>query len=178
MSSAVEKRYAHALFGLAKEKKALDSVHQDMQTIHSAINQSIELKSCLENPIFPPEVKTKILEKIFKKHLQPLSYNFVLFLQEKGRLYILPKISDAFEQFYLEDQSIIKIKISSTTELTKTQLSSVSHHLKLKFRKEIDTTVEIDPTLVGGIRIQVEDTIYDYSIRTQLQTFKEKLITV
>ena len=72
----------------------------------------------------------------------------------------------------------MSVRIITKTELSKQQLSNISQHLKLKFRKEIEPHVFLDEDMIGGIKLQIEDQVLDFSIQSLLDKFKNNLVSV
>ena len=103
-------------------------------------------------------------------------YRFLLLLDEKGRLDELADVCEVFEQLYYERQGIVKVHVTSAVPLSPEQSTAVQDGLRTKFAKEIDLSVEEDPALIGGLRIQAGDQIFDSSIAAQLEMAKTKLM--
>ena len=150
----IAKRYALALFDLAEQKKHVDHVYEDM----AAALESIHV--------------------LAKQKVDPLTAQFLEFLVQKGRLGLLTVIAQEFENLYFEYKEILKVKIISAQELNNDQIKSIASRLKARFNKTIQHDLEIDPRLIGGFKVQVGDTIYDYSIQTQLEKFKNQILSI
>lgn len=149
----IAKRYALALFDLAEQKKHVDRVYEDM---------TVALES---------------VHVLAKHKVDPLTAQFLQFLAQKGRLGLLTVIAREFESLYFEYKEILKVKIVSARELNNDQIKSIAVRLKARFHMDIQHDLEIDPRLIGGFKIQVGDTIYDYSIQSQLEKFKNQILS-
>jgi len=176
MSQVIAKRYAQALYELSEESKKVEAVFKDVINLKECIAHSEELRRFLNNPTLPSDLKRKIFNDLFKSRISPLTFSFLNFLESKSRTSILPDVCITFEKIYFKQKNILPIKITSRIKLNKNQVSSISHHLKLKMRKEIDANLIVDEEMLGGIKIQMEDIVHDYSIRAQLKKFRESLI--
>ena len=166
-------RYALALAGCAQEKKSFDFVYNDLSIIWQGIEDSPEFASFLQDSEIPfPKFKT-VLEALFKNKLNPLTWQFLDFLKRQDRLNILKEICIEFEKLYQTDKEILKVKIISAQTFKIDQLNSIADRLKSRFKKDIEYDVEINPELIGGFKVQVEDSIYDFSIQNQLDKFKQ-----
>jgi F-type H+-transporting ATPase subunit delta len=175
LSHFIIKRYAKALFDLSCEQQNTETVRQDMIGILETMDASVELAQFFDNPIIPAAKRRVILQKIFEGKVDTLMYHFILFLEEKRRLRFLRDIARAFEGIFLEANNIAKVKITTSIGLTQQQREAVSKSLQSKFNKVIDPHLDVDPAVLGGIKIQKGDEIYDYSLRAQLERFKERV---
>jgi len=176
MSYSIAKRYAQALFDLSIKTNESETVSHDLLKIEKLINESDEFATFLHNPVIPLETRQTILDDILKNKVEPLSRRFILFLNVKNRLDLLGDVCQVFEKLYLELNEILRVKITSSTALDDGQVGEISKHLKSRLQKNIEPTVINDPSILGGIKIQDGDTIYDYSLSTQLEQFKKNLI--
>ena len=178
MSYSIAKRYAKALFDLSCETKECEAVSCDLLKIQNLINESEEFVTFLNNPAVPLETRQSILKDILKNKVTPLSQKFILFLNLKNRLNVLGDVCQVFEKLYLELSKVLRIKITSSMPLNNSQVIEISKHLKSRLKKNIEPIVFKDPSMLGGIKIQDGDTIYDYSLSTQLEQFKKNLIKI
>lgn len=171
-------RYAQALFELCRDNEKIDSVHRDLKHIAQVIEGSTGFALFLQNPTIPSPKRQEILEHLFKGRLEPITYRYIFFLEQKNRLPLLKAICQKFEDLYRGWKGIEKVKIFSRVELSSHQLETICHHLRLKFKKHFEPQCTINTFLIGGIKIQIGDWIYDYSFQTQLERFKKGLISV
>ena len=175
MSHLAAKRYAKALFDLANEQNQIDSIYKDIQSLFEIIQSSTDLVRFLKDPLIPLKTQQSILRQIFESKVESLTLRFLIFLAEKDRLNLLKEICESFEEIYFDHKGIVRAKITAFGELSKTQLSDLVHHLKLKLRKEIQPQLIIDRSILGGLKIQIADDIQDFSFLTQLEKIKKQL---
>jgi len=176
MSYSITKRYTQAFFGLSQETKKRDAVYRDLKKINELISKSRDLEDFLSNPTVATQKRKDILTKIFKNKVDDLTYQFINFLEHKKRLNYLKDICSAFEAFYLDAKNILKVRITSSIVLNDHQIQEIQKHLSARLKKDIEPQVDIDSAMLGGIKIQDGNTIYDYSIRTQLEEFRRNLV--
>lgn len=176
MSYSIAKRYAKALFDLSCETKECEAVSRDLLKIQNLINESEEFVNFLNNPVIPLKTRQSILKDILKNKVTTLSQKFILFLNLKNRLNVLGDVCQIFEKLYLELSEVLRVKITSSMTLNNSQVMEISKHLKSRLKKDIEPQVFTDPSILGGIKIQDGDTIYDYSLATQLEQFKKNLM--
>jgi len=176
MTYSITKRYTQALFGLSEDSKKRDVVYRDLKKVKELIGNSNDLEGFLSNPTVTTQQRKNILIQVFKNKVDPLTFKFINFLEHKNRLNFLKDICSAFETTYLESKNILKIQITSSIKLKSIQVKEIQKQLGTRLKKDIEPQVDIDPTILGGIKIQDGDTVYDYSIHTQLQEFRRNLV--
>ena len=174
--SKAAKRYARAFFQLASEQQELDAARNDLLSLRRLCSDSDDFHSFIKNPVLPEEQRTSILHALLDGKAHPTTLRFLRFLASKNRLAELEPICDTFEQFYCEQNNLLKVVITSASVLTPEQTDSIRQRLETRFGKTVETEAELDPTLLGGFKVKVGDTIHDYSIQAQLQRFREQLI--
>lgn len=176
MSTLLSKRYAQAIFDAAIKLDKVETIYEDLTALGNIVRSSEEFKAFITNPALKQAYRDEILVKLFKDRCDSLTTKFLLFLSFKGRLDILSYICLAFEDFYLAHKNIIKIKIISSSPLSTQQVNAISQHLKLRWRKEVQSEVVVRPELIGGIKIQIGDQIHDSSIFHILESFREQIV--
>jgi F-type H+-transporting ATPase subunit delta len=172
----VSMRYATSLLNLAVEKNMMDIMSRDIELILGAMNQSRELAKALKNPVIKPETKISILNEIFKSKLNPETMHFVRFLVKKGRENLLQGIAEKFLELRDERAGIVNVNVRTAFELTDSQTGELKNKIEKMLNKKARLKIEIDPDVVGGFVAQVNDTVYDASVKHQLETLKQQLL--
>ena len=170
------KRYAKALFEIALDTNTLDRVGDDLGSLISIIEGSVDLAHFLQDPLLSIDRKTAIFSTLLKDSLDPLTFRFILFLIEKKRIGLLQECCAAFDELFYQHKGILKVFIVSAKELNPSQLDSINSKLKAKFQKEIESHVSINSSLLGGFKIIVGDHVLDFSLECQLQKIKQNII--
>jgi len=170
------KQYAQAFFEYSDEKGELPRVYKDVLLIEKLIRESEDLNRFLAEPIYTHEQQEAVIKKIFHKQVDAATLHFIIFLISKSRLDLLQDICQAFEKLYYEKKNIAQVLVETTQPLNHQQMKVLSSRLKHKLVKEIETQTMVKPELIGGLRIQVEDMVYDHSFRAQLDKFHQDLL--
>lgn len=171
------KRYAKALFGLTRDQGHLDTVRGDLDSLRGLLEESADFRDFTESPLIPPEQRRDLVRQILGDRAHPQTLHFLLFLDEKERLDLLREICDMFEALYDEFNGIVKVEIISASVLNEAQIAAIEARLQARLDKQIQSTAALDPALLGGFKIRIGDTILDYSIETQLNTLRRRLLT-
>lgn len=174
--STVSKRYARALYDFASEGNAKEAVRTDCAEIQRLLEQSAEFSAFVENPTLQPELADQAIGTIFKDNIHEVSRLFLRFLSSKRRLNQLEAICAVYEEYSCEELGILKVKITAAHDLSAAQCTAISQKLSVQYEKKIETEVVVDPSLIGGFRIQVGDHIRDLSLITKLDQFEQDVI--
>jgi F-type H+-transporting ATPase subunit delta len=175
-AASVAIRYAKALFGLARDREVLDPVYADLRDLERLLRDCPDFARFTADPRIPPAPRAAALDALFRDRAHPLTLRFLSFLDSKDRLGHLPGICRHFAALFHLHRGILEVRITSATPLTPEQVSAIETRLHARFGKQIQSTLHLDPALLGGFKIQVGDTIHDSSIATQLHVLKQNLI--
>lgn|SRR5690554_191595 len=171
------KVYAKSILDLAIEKNKLEEVRKDMHLVYDLCKENREFYLMLKSPIIKGDKKSKILEEIFKNKTDNLSQSFIQLLAKKGRANYLLEITNAFEQAYKNHKNIKEVTITSAIQLSEETIQNI----KTKINQEIkDTIIEIKtkvkPEIIGGIVIELDDKLFDASVRNRLNQIKQNFL--
>ncbi len=176
MISNISKRYARAFFEIAEEEKKLEQYYSELKSFSSIIDENKDLRGFLANPIFEQESKKKVLEQIIGKlSLSPMTINFLKLLIDKKRIDVLSDIETCYRQMMDEALRKLRVNIKTAFPLSADMLKYVTASLEKMTGRQVEVTVETDQNLLGGIVIGVGDTLYDGSIKSQLNNMRNLL---
>ena len=173
----VAKRYAKAIFDLSLETGKLEEVRQDLELIMGT--EHPELKVLLASPIVAGEKKQSIFEAIFAKHIQPLTVSFFKLIFAKGRSVAIDDIIDAFKGMYRENKGIKVVELTTAVEVSdavKTGISEILQKGLLLSGKKIELKTKIDSGIIGGLVVQIDDQLFDASIKHDLQVIRNQFV--
>jgi len=171
----VARRYTKALFELAQEQKILSKIDHDMQLIRKLIEESSDFQDFLSNPLIAEAQKQDILKEIFEKKVEQLTLNFLELLASKRRIAALPAIATQFRDMMLKYQNIVEGELISAVPLDREQSDLINKYLEKMIGKTIRLEQKIQPEIIGGFVVRVQDMVIDSSIRLQLNKLREKL---
>ncbi|MGB2869063.1 MAG: ATP synthase F1 subunit delta [Bacteroidota bacterium] len=173
----VARRYAEALIETAEAEKNVDSISEDMTYLRRVARESREFALFLRSPVIAREKKQTVLSGLFEKTLHPLSIKFLLLLAEKGREGALLQIIEDFFTFRDERLGIVGVNVRAASDLSKEHLGQLEKKFAGFTKKKVRLDVSIDKTLRGGFVARVGDTMYDGSVKRQLELLRERFAT-
>jgi F-type H+-transporting ATPase subunit delta len=175
--SRILHRYATSLLETSLEKNNLEVVTSDIQLLVETLEQSKELNRMLHSPVVRPELKLNILKEIFSKKISKDSMDFVEFVVSKKRESLLNSIGKRFLELRDEHLGIANVFVTSATEFSNEQKNVLQGRLEKILDKKVQLNFETDLSLVGGFIAKVNDTLYDASIKHQLELLKKQFLT-
>ena len=170
----VSYRYAKSLLLLSEEKKILNIISGDGELIYNTIFNSKELRSVLKSPVVKLNIKKSLLNKIFDNKISQEARSFLDFVIEKNREDILLEIFKEFLLMVDKENNVLNTKVVSAVALNDVTKHSISDCFETRTGKSIKVNYSLDPELIGGFIIKIEDTVYDASIKNQLQLLRKK----
>jgi len=170
------KRYAIALFELAQQKNELRSVEEDLRELKIVWNSNKELKNLFTSPKLSLDKKKELIRQIFT-NANPIVINTLLVLIDKKRLGEVGNIINEFMTLSNEAQGVAEAKVYSTRDLTEEERANISTVFAKNVGKQ-SLRIEniVDPSIIGGMRVQIGNRIYDNSLSTKLDRLKRNLI--
>jgi F-type H+-transporting ATPase subunit delta len=173
--SVAATRYAKALLDVLYPARA-EMGREQLIRFADVLSQQADARVVLENPTVSTEKRSELVSKIGDAmSLDTPIRNFLGLLIERNRLELLGEIVSKYESLLDEKLGIVKAKITTALELDSWQWDEVANRLQALTGKKVRMEVSVDPSLIGGLVAQVGSTIYDGSIRQQLQTFRNSL---
>ena len=166
------KEYAKALFLLAVEKNMTDRVSLDLALIRDTIEEHKEYLEYLSCPAIALSERLLAIDKAFGDALWEFSLSFLKLLCENGHI---KELSFCTEEYFLLQtrwQNRLHVQVTSVVALKESQKLLLCEKLERIYRKQLDISYTVDPSLLGGIRIETEDTVIDASVKQQLQKLK------
>jgi F-type H+-transporting ATPase subunit delta len=165
-SSGVAGRYANALFELAKEQKALESVAGDLNRFNEALDAFTDLKRLVKSPVFTAEEQGRALAAILDQlKIDGLTKNFLLLVAKNRRLFATPDM-------IARERGETSASVTAAAKLTEAQVSALKQALKAALGQEVMLEERVDPGLLGGLVVKVGSRMVDTSLRTKLNSLK------
>jgi F-type H+-transporting ATPase subunit delta len=172
----VASRYAMALVEAALEHQNAEQVKGDLAAFVEAFDAAADLRHFLDNPAAAREEKHAVAERLAEKmQLAKAVRNFILLVIDHERTELLHQIQDAFRKDLNERLGIAEAEIISARELTAAERKELIGVLERRTGKKIEAHFSEDQSLLGGAVVRVGSTIYDGSVREQLERMREQL---
>ncbi|MGO8672764.1 MAG: F0F1 ATP synthase subunit delta [Capsulimonadaceae bacterium] len=172
----VAKRYAAALFEVAKRSDILDSVAEDLLTIERILSDSAILRSALTEPLMAEERKERLVGDAFGDRITATTLNFLKLLIRKRRAELLDVTFREFRILSDEHNNIVSATASTAVPLTPDQLTRLTKGLEKLTGKHIILTATVDPGIIAGVVVRIGDRIVDGSVMGRLHRLEQHLL--
>jgi ATP synthase, F1 delta subunit len=171
-------RYAKAYLEVANDRNSLDQAAADMRAIQETVAASKELSSVLENPMTSPVLKKSILDELFKE-LSTATKDLIRVLSENDRLELLDDIAERFVTLLAKHRGQVQVTlIIPSADQREVLEKTVLHLLKDQGYANVLLKVEVNPELIGGFVLKLDDLLYDASVAGKLNALKKNFQTV
>jgi F-type H+-transporting ATPase subunit delta len=174
--SALAQRYAAALADVAFERKEAEEIREDLGDFVQVFSASADLRNLLSNPSVSADAKKSVAGEIAARMATHREVrNFVFVLIDHGRTGIVKEIQQAFETEMNRRLGIVDAVVISAHELSAAEKSRLTQSLEGVTGKKIQAQYQLNPQLIGGATVRIGSTIYDGSVREQLNRLRAQL---
>lgn len=173
LQDRIAQRYAKALYELAEEKGKLEAVLADQRGVEVLFRENKDFRRFLASPIITDEKKRTTVEAIFKGKVDDVTENFYEFLTSRGREEIIPQVAQWFIHHFNELHNVQVVKVVTAAELPEAQKEQIKTKLAQQTGARIELSTTVDPSVIGGMSIQVGDRLMDNTVRSTLSRLKQ-----
>ncbi|MCK4426120.1 MAG: F0F1 ATP synthase subunit delta [Deltaproteobacteria bacterium] len=175
-STVIAKRYAKALFAVAKEEGKLEAYGEALKDIDAFLERSPDVEAALVSPVFPADIKQTVVKEIIKASgVEDALAIFLRLLVERGRIQYLKLIVNCFQEFMDEETGVVRAVVLSAVPLPEDLRDKFSEVLAQVTGKQVTLEIEEDPAIIGGVVAHIGDMVWDGSIKSQLQSIRESI---
>jgi F-type H+-transporting ATPase subunit delta len=172
--ATIARPYAEAAFELARDQQALGAWSETLRFAATIVGDA-RVAAALDNPRLDTGAMESLLLSIGGDRFNGEARNFIRVLVEAERVMLLPQIAAMFETLKNEAEATAKAMIESAFELSPSQVTELQKALEKRFGKKIETTVTVNPDLIGGARVTVGDAVLDGSVQAKLAAMHAQL---
>jgi F-type H+-transporting ATPase subunit delta len=171
------RKYAEALVNVAATQGSVDGVLESLDEIlEKVVRLHPELSSIFGSPTLAQSDRDRLLVRLFGQSVEPLVLNFLRLLNRSHRLDLLPAITRHAHESWDRRQGRKVVLVRSAVPLDESQQARLSSQLRALTASEPVLKLEVDPSLIGGLLVQVGDQVYDCSLRSQLERLRRQLV--
>lgn len=170
--------YARSLAEVAFEQNVEDKVAEDLRMFAEIFYVVPDVRRAFDSPAIPRDDKEKLLDELLAKYpVTPTASNFLRVLLERNRMRSFRNIFDIFLEIVNKHKGIVSARIVTAAPLDRDDVGQIEEKLgKIMGKTVVAAAVETDENLLGGMVVSVGNTIYDGSVKTQLEEVKRRLM--
>lgn len=177
MNGSLPRRYARALIEIGREENLIDRFHEEIASLAGIFRAAPETFEILKNDLFSHTERLSAIGEIADKAgVHPLLKSFLLLLLKKDRFFLFPDIFFEYERYRDEIKGILRIKVVTPKTPDPSLLQHIEKILSERFRKQVISSGEARPEIIGGLILKINHTMYDGSIRRELDHIRENLM--
>ena len=177
MTGSLPRRYARALIGIATEENQVGPFGEGLENLTYCFQQAPEMLAALANDSFETSKRLAVMEEVSKKAgLPELLKRFLLLLIQKNRIGLLPEIAREYRRFHDEILGIVRVAVATPRAPEPLLLKRIEKILSERLKKQVMAQGEAKPEMIGGLILKIDHTIYDGSVRRELERIKETML--
>lgn len=171
------KNYSKALVEMVRDNViSFEDLSKDLATVSEILETSQDLRLTLENPTVSEEVKSQIVEEVFKNEVHPQVVSFLKVLIDKNRFSEFSQIKADYEIKLDDVNKIQAVEITSAVELSEEYRERILQKLSKKLQKNIRPNWKVDENIIAGLIYRINDNVIDTSIKSKLDKLNKNLM--
>ena len=167
---------ATGLYNIAAQNDDLHNVRDALRILNNIVIDSGQFRVLIQSKKIKGKLKVEILNSVLGKLSHPLVNEVVSYLRGSSAANELKEISTFFESMYRKKSNAIEVKGVVASNMSDEQIESFKASLDEILGKKTKLSIEVDPSLIGGIKLRINNTFLDASIHNQLQTLRTELL--
>jgi F-type H+-transporting ATPase subunit delta len=175
-NETLARRYATAIFQLASEGNAVDRVGHDLHTFVAALAADADVNRFFRSPVIDRAEKSAVISQAFEQ-LHEIALHAILLLVRKRRESLAPEIVAQYDILERQARGARTLNVTSARPLAQADLDGLVAKLAAAYKTTFDVTQNVDPELIGGVRITMGDKRIDGTIAGRLDDLARMLST-
>jgi F-type H+-transporting ATPase subunit delta len=174
--SGMAGRYATALFELALEERALDTVKADLDRFDALIAENPDLRRLVRSPAFTAETQGRALAAVLERvGIDGLGARFLQVVAANRRLFAVQDMIKAFGKLVSEHKGEVSAEVTLAERPSDPHLEAIKSALHSVTKKDVQVDVKVDPSIIGGLIVKLGSRMVDSSLRTKLNSIKHAM---
>ena len=174
--SVIGDRYAESLFDLAKEENKVTQYLDDIKLVGEVLGSDPQIVQFFNHVLIENEKKIQLLDQSFKGNVDQYVLNFLKLLVQSRRIRYIDDIVKSYIKLSNQYLGIEEGMIYTLYELTDQQIQDIEKAISKKENKKVTLKLSIDSSLLGGIKVQIANRIYDGTIKNKVEMLKKELL--
>lgn len=173
MSHSIARRYAQAVFDLAREEGQIDPLAAQTEDLAAALDGSPELRDLISSPIYARDDQARAIGTLAARmNLAPVLANTLQLMARNRRLFVLPQFARALADLIAIERGEVTAEVTSAAPLTDAQQEKLKATLAQKSGKTVKLNTRVDEALIGGMIVKLGSQMIDSSVRSKLASLQ------
>lgn len=178
MNKSLLKHYTRALFEESLANDRIREVFDDLCFVVDSLEKETELDSFLYSRQVPLSMKDKVIDEVYQGKIQTMTLGYLHIITKRHLSQFLPIMKEDFRHMLNQKIGVIEGIVYSAYPLEESTVTKLEKVFSGKYDKQVHFRVVHDPRVIAGMKININDTLYDYTIDTKIENIKKKLIHV
>ena len=170
------KHFAIALYSISEQNGVLDSVHRSLNKVIGLVKTESQFRAFVQSKRIQGDQKATILNTVMGEEGHPLVAELLSHLKGSQATTILRDVADLFNHRYKAGRNIVIVKGTLADKISEEEKSSLKSSLDQILGKDTDLSLDVDESLIGGIRLRIENRFLDATVQNQMQTLRSELL--
>lgn len=172
------KEYGGALFELAHEEGVDEQILEEVRMIRTLFRENRAYIKLLSSPNIPKDERVRCLDQLLQGRVHPYTLNFLKIIAERGHIRSADECFDEYEKLYYDTHNIIRAKAESAVALSESQKKRLTERLEALTGKRVELDCSVNPALIAGVRLTVNNRLYEGSVKAKLESIGESLSSI
>ena len=173
--TGLAREYGEGLYELAREEDLRQMIHEQLLDICQLLREQPEFIRLLSSRAIDRDTRLGIVDQTFLNRVHPYVCNFMKLLVQREHFDAFLMCGEWFHQRYNEEYGIVEARVSSAIPLTEEECSAMRARLARIAGRQVTPITEVDPSLIGGVRVEMEGKRYDKTIQDRLGRLRRSL---
>ncbi len=174
IKGGLTERYAKALYDLGVEKQQVKEYGQQLHLFVDELEQNADFKTIFCGKLVPASTKRQLIEQVFGALATDVK-NFIFVVMDKNRERSLPEIMSAYDVLCDRAEGIQQVMVYTAVPLGEAEAEALKTSFEKKLNCKVRLKTAVDKSLIGGLKVQIDDTVFDASLAHQLNALKQTL---
>ena len=170
------KNLAAALLVVAKEIDAVDEVQRSIKLVIELLNKDAQFRAFMQSKRFTIEQKTEVIKFGLQDVCNPLIQELLIIEIDQNPTILMRDLSYIFDAMVKDELNIVPVEAHVADELSVDELAYLQKTLEESIGKDTELDLKIDPNLLGGIKLRIENTFLDASIKNKMDNLRRELL--
>jgi len=174
--ATIARNYAETLLALATKAEDLRGWGKTITELAAAMDQDATLRLFLESPRVSGAEKSRVLGQAFQDRMPRLMVRFLQSLVKHRRQMLIPEIAREYLDLVDQAEGRMHARVTVAREASEAEVKDIASQLSRLFAKDVVPHMAVDPSIIGGVVVNVGDTVLDGSVRKRLATMRRRML--